>query len=95
MEKTKAGPARASDAELSRPTRSNRVVIVVAALDMSWRLAIIVLVPIIAGFELDKHFGTAPALTAVGFVVAMAGTFFILKRTLETADKKFNTGVKR
>lgn len=75
--------------------KSNRSVLLIAALDMSWRLAIAVLVPIIAGFELDKHFDITPVLTIIGFLVAMAATFFILKRTLQTADAKFNTGVKR
>jgi F0F1-type ATP synthase assembly protein I len=75
--------------------RSNKTVLLMASLDMSWRLAIAVLVPIIAGFELDKHLKTTPALTIVGFVVAMVATFFILKRTLEMADSKFNTGIKQ
>ena len=67
----------------------------VAATDMSWRLAIAVLVPIVGGYELDKHLRTTPALTIVGFIVAMAGLFFILKRTLEVADAKFNTKAKQ
>lgn len=61
----------------------------IAALDMSWRLAIAVLVPIIGGFELDQHLGVTPALTIVGFLVAMTGLFVILRRTLATADDRF------
>ncbi len=45
----------------------------VAATNMSWQLAIVVLVPIIGGFELDKALDTLPALTVVGFFIAMAG----------------------
>ena len=69
----------------------NGLVFIVAVLDMSWRLAIAVLVPIIGGFELDKHFDTTPALTIVGFLLAMAGLFFILKRTLAVANDKFKS----
>lgn len=72
--------------------RSNGAVFLIAALDMSWRLAIAVLVPIIGGFEIDKHAGTSPALTIIGFVVAMAGMAGILKWTIRNADKRFNTG---
>ncbi len=49
-------------------------------LDMSWQLAIVVLVPIIGGYELDKHFHTSPDLIIIGFVVAMLGTFVVIKR---------------
>ena len=51
-----------------------------AVFDMSWQLAIVVLVPIIGGFELDKHFHTTPILVIVGFVIAMLGTFVVIKR---------------
>ena len=70
------------------------MILVVAALDMSWRLAIVVLVPIIIGFELDKHLGSAPALTIVGFVAAMAGLFLVLKRSVALADQKFKSRTK-
>ncbi len=40
----------------------------IAALSMSWQLAIVVLVPIIGGFELDKILGTVPVLTMIGFL---------------------------
>jgi F0F1-type ATP synthase assembly protein I len=56
------------------------------AIDMSWRLAIVVLVPIIAGFELDKHLHTTPLITIVGFVVAMIGMALVLLRMLKLAN---------
>ncbi|HET7827719.1 MAG TPA: hypothetical protein VFK97_02530, partial [Candidatus Saccharimonadales bacterium] len=52
-------------------------------------LAIVVLLPIIGGFELDKHWRITPALTIVGFLLAMAGLFFTLKRSLAIANDKF------
>jgi len=90
MEKTKAAQT-AVGGNNRAPVRSNRTIFVVAALDMSWRLAIAVLVPIIGGFELDKHLGTTPALTIIGFLLAMSGLFLILKRTLATADERFRS----
>lgn len=53
-----------------------------AVLDLSWRMAIVVLLPIIGGFELDKHLGTSPSFTILGFILAMAGTFVVLKQML-------------
>jgi len=56
------------------------------ALDMSWRLAVVVLVPIIGGFELDNALNTSPYLTIVGFFLAMAGMYMVLKRTLAVVN---------
>jgi len=53
-----------------------------AALDMSWRLAIVVLVPIIGGFELDQRLHTSPLLTIVGFLLALAGMAVVLWQML-------------
>jgi F0F1-type ATP synthase assembly protein I len=55
----------------------------VAALTMSWQLAIVVLVPLIGGFKLDESLNTSPALTLVGFFLAMAGTAAIVWRQLQ------------
>lgn len=52
------------------------------ALDMSWRLALIVLIPLVGGFELDKALKSSPVLTIVGLIVAAVGVALVLKRTL-------------
>ena len=54
-----------------------------ASFNMSWQLAIVVLVPIVGGFELDKKLGSLPALTIVGFILAMAGMALIVWRQLQ------------
>jgi len=59
----------------------------VAALNMSWQLAIVVLVPIIGGVELDRKLHTSPLLVIVGFVAAMAGTALVLWRALQVANR--------
>ncbi len=61
-------------------------VFVSMALDMSWRLAIVVLVPIIGGFKLDDALHTTPLLTIVGFILAMGGVALVLWRTLQVAN---------
>jgi F0F1-type ATP synthase assembly protein I len=89
MEKSKTAPAERGTGTKSIKARSNGAILIISALDMSWRLAFAVLVPIIGGYELDKHLGSTPALTITGFLLAMAGLFFILRRTMARANEKF------
>jgi F0F1-type ATP synthase assembly protein I len=63
--------------------KSAKAVFAVAALNMAWQLAIVVLVPVVGGFELDKHLGLTPTLTILGFIIAMAGTSVVLWRQLQ------------
>ena len=54
-----------------------------AALNMSWQLAIVVLVPILVGSQLDKRLDLAPTMTVLGFIVAMVGTGLIMWKQLQ------------
>jgi F0F1-type ATP synthase assembly protein I len=56
---------------------------VAAVLGMSWQLAVVVLVPVVGGFELDKAFATSPLLVIIGFIVAMAGFALIVRRQMQ------------
>ncbi|MEK7594911.1 MAG: AtpZ/AtpI family protein [Patescibacteria group bacterium] len=78
-----AKPHTAVGAKSGNPTS----VFIGAALDMSWRLAVVVLVPIIGGFELDKALDMTPLLTIVGFLIAMVGMGLVMWRTLQEANK--------
>lgn len=69
-----------------------------AIMDMSWRLAIVVLIPIVGGFKLDEKLNTSPLFVLVGFVLAMAGTGYILwwasKKTMDIPAPKAKGGSK-
>jgi F0F1-type ATP synthase assembly protein I len=54
-----------------------------ATLSMSWQLAIVVLVPIIGGYELDKKLHTLPLLTVIGLIVATTGVALVVWRQLQ------------
>lgn len=56
-------------------------------LDMSWRLALSVLVPVIGGYELDQRLKTSPALFITGFVLAAALSVVTIRRTLKLANQ--------
>lgn len=57
------------------------------AVDMSWRLALAVLVPIFIGIQLDKTFKTGSTLTVVGLLLGMVGMGFVFWRTLQVANR--------
>jgi F0F1-type ATP synthase assembly protein I len=58
------------------------------ALEMSWQLALAVLVPLIGGYLLDTKFHTTPGLTFLGLFMAFAGVFGVLRRILLEANRR-------
>jgi F0F1-type ATP synthase assembly protein I len=58
------------------------------AIQMSWQLALVVVVPIVGGYMLDGHYHTAPWLLVIGLVVAAVGTFGVLRRVLTEANRR-------
>ena len=73
--------------EPAKVSKGPTQIFVTMALDMSWRLAIVVLLPIVAGFKLDEKFGMTPLLTITGFFLAMAGTGLVMWRTMQEANR--------
>lgn len=67
----------------------------VAALDMSWRLAVVVLLPIYGGYNLDKYFDILPVLTVVGLLVALVGSMLVIKKQLDMIGPSFGPGGKK
>lgn len=55
----------------------------VGVMNMSWQLAVVVLVPILGGYQLDTTFDLSPLLTLVGFFIAMVGTALVVWRQLQ------------
>jgi hypothetical protein len=93
MQQTKARKSTPSpatgDKELEKAVGSNdshSKVFVGMVLDMSWRLAIVVIVPIVGGFKLDEKLGTTPGLTITGFILAMVGFSLVCWQTLQAAN---------
>lgn len=48
------------------------------ALNMSWKLAIVVLVPVVGGAKLDAHFGTTHLWTFIGLGVAFVASAAVM-----------------
>lgn len=61
-------------------------------LNMSWQLAIAVIVPIVAGFKLDERYSTSPWLTLAGLLVAAAASILVVATTVRRATIKAERG---
>ena len=68
-------------------TTSQTSIFISMALDMSWRLAIVVLVPIVGGFKIDEWLNATPAFTVLGFFLAMGGMALVMWWTLQKANQ--------
>ena len=91
--KPKPGPRPSSnkggletDSSIASSGSAARQQFLVLAATMSWQLAVVVLVPIIAGVELDKHTNSASTYLFVGLAVAVVGSVLIMWRTMQAAN---------
>jgi predicted F0F1-ATPase subunit len=60
------------DAKLQKLNTSAQKQFFGATFTLGWRLAITVLIPLIAGIKLDQHFHTSHSYTLAGFMIAAA-----------------------
>lgn len=58
-----------------------------AVLNMSWQLAIVVLVPVIGGVQLDKALKSSPLYLFVGLALALLGSVIVMWRALQAANR--------
>jgi F0F1-type ATP synthase assembly protein I len=70
--------------------KGDGAVFLAAALDMSWRLAIAVLVPIIGGHYLDEAFNSSPWITVAGCVVAFVGVIGVMKWVVAESNRRIS-----
>jgi uncharacterized membrane protein YhaH (DUF805 family) len=68
-----------------KPVEGNTIrrLFFVSALNMSWQLAIVVLVPVVGGFKLDQKLHSLPVLTMIGFIVAIVCMVIVVQRQLK------------
>jgi len=58
----------------------------VAVFNMSWQLAIVVLLPLIGGSQIDKSLGTSPIFTLLGFAIALGGMAIVVMRQIKSLE---------
>jgi F0F1-type ATP synthase assembly protein I len=75
------GNEKVGSEKVSRNDDTRRLFFI-SALNMSWQLAIAVLVPVVGGFKLDQVFNTLPGLTIIGFIMAIVGMVVIVQKQI-------------
>jgi F0F1-type ATP synthase assembly protein I len=58
-----------------------------SALNMSWQLALTVVIPVVAGVKLDQKFDTSPSLTLAGFFLASFAAAMVVWNTVKDVNK--------
>jgi F0F1-type ATP synthase assembly protein I len=91
MKQTKApeltpSPSQANKADAVADSKNTSQVFVSMAVDMSWRLAIAVLVPVIIGAELYKHNKDNALYLLSGLLVAIILAVVVIKRSYDEAN---------
>lgn len=72
-----------------------RALFITMGIQMSWQLAVVVIVPIVGGYFIDGSAHTTPWFTLTGLVLAMAGVIVVLRRVLVESDRRAgNTSAK-
>lgn len=66
-----AGPRTEDSAERLAQIADAKQQFLDSALNMSWQLAVTIIVPVIIGVQLDKHFNSAPAWTLGALFLAV------------------------
>jgi F0F1-type ATP synthase assembly protein I len=57
-----------------------------ATLGMGWQLALTVLIPLVAGIQIDKHFKSSPSYTLAGFMLAVAGGAAVVWKSVKEVN---------
>lgn len=65
-----------------------------AAIGMSWQLAVVVLVPIVGGYNLDERAHSSPFWTLIGLALAMIGMILVVRRALTAFNEITNVDSK-
>lgn len=59
-----------------------------ATLNMGWRLALTVLIPLVAGIKIDQRFKTSPSYTLAGFMLAIAGGAIVVWKSVKEVTEE-------
>ena len=93
MKQTKApkltpSPSSTKQSKAVADKGSPSQVFISMVLDMSWRLALVFLIPVIAGVELDKHYHPSGDIyLIIGLILGVAGAIMVIYRTYKLANQ--------
>jgi len=84
---TKTTTSAEADIQQAMKTLNAKQQFIGATMNLSWRLALTVIIPVVAGIKLDKHFDTSPSLTLAGFFLAVFGACLAVWGTVKEVNK--------
>ncbi len=89
MSKAAAKKTTTVDDELQQmlDSQASKVQFFGATLNLSWRLALTVLIPIFIGLKIDDKFNTKPSFVLLGFMVAVAGSCYTIWTTVNEVNQ--------
>lgn len=64
--------------------------LLMASVNIGWRLAIMVILPLFIGVQLDKRFDSAPSITLAAFFIAIFGAGLIINKTYKEINENTN-----
>jgi F0F1-type ATP synthase assembly protein I len=59
-----------------------------STMNMSWRLLVTVVIPIVAGVKIDEHFNTTPSFTLLGFMIATVAGCTVVWNTVKQVNRE-------
>ncbi len=59
-----------------------------ASIGLGWQLALMVLVPIFIGVQVDRYFDTSPSFTLTALFLAVAGSIVIITRAFKDINQQ-------
>ena len=80
-EKVASPRSEMSEDDLQRISEA-RMEFLSAALNMSWQLAVTIIVPVIIGVQLDNHFNSSPSYTLAALFLAVFISCGVVVKTL-------------
>ncbi len=86
QKKDPATPAQDEIEQYMRVINAKQLFIGTAA-GMGWRLAVVVIIPLVAGVKLDDHFHTAPSLTLTGLIIASVASVLVVTKCVKEVNK--------
>jgi F0F1-type ATP synthase assembly protein I len=68
--------------------RAAQATFLASAITMTWQLAIVIIIPIVVGFKLDKHLHSSPLWTLIGLAIAALGMGAVLWQSVRAVSPK-------
>lgn len=80
-------PSKTQHDQLESAYKQRSLFIVLAA-NMTWQLAVAVLLPLLGGYYLDQYFHSAPWLLAIGCLLAVLGVIGVMINIVRMANSQ-------